>query len=91
MEQNDDNRRLFKTVKNVAKRLNVPIKEEFRYGVSDANIIAEQGIPVLDGLGPFGAKDHSKDEFMIKESLLQRTALLACSISECWQRYQNQN
>lgn len=45
-----------------------------------ANIIAEQGIPVLDGLGPSGANDHSKDEYMIKESLFQRASLLACSI-----------
>ena len=91
MEQNGTNRKLFRTAKTVAERLGFPIKEEFRYGVSDANIIAEQGVPVLDELGPCGASDHSKNEFMIKESLLQRTALLACSIAEYWQRYQNQN
>ena len=88
MEQTDANRNLFQKVNAVARRLDLAIREEFRGGVSDANIIAEQGIPVLDGLGPSGAKDHSKDEFMIKESLLQRTALLACSIAECWHAYQ---
>jgi len=82
MEQTRANRKLFQTVKTVAKRLDIPIREEFRSGVSDANIIAEQGIPVLDGLGPIGAKDHSKDEYMIKASLLQRSILLACSIIE---------
>jgi len=82
MEQTHANRKLFQTVKTVAKRLGHPIQEEFRSGVSDANIIAEQDIPVLDGLGPIGAKDHSKDEFMIKASLLQRSVLLACSIIE---------
>jgi glutamate carboxypeptidase len=82
MEQTHANRKLFQTVKTVAKRLGIPIREEFRSGVSDANIIAEQGIPVLDGLGPIGAKDHSKDEYMIKASLLQRSILLACSIIE---------
>ncbi|MGD9082919.1 MAG: M20 family metallopeptidase [Desulfobacterales bacterium] len=82
MEQTHANRQLFQTVKTVAKRLGLPIKEEFRSGVSDANIIAEKGIPVLDGLGPIGAKDHSKDEYMISKSLLQRSILLACSIIE---------
>jgi len=89
MEQSEGNRLLFQTVKGVADKLNFPLQEEFRNGVSDANIIAEQGIPVLDGLGPSGAKDHSKDEYMIKESLLQRATLLACSIVECWQKYQS--
>jgi glutamate carboxypeptidase len=82
MEPTHANRKLFQTVKTVAKRIGLSIKEEFRSGVSDANIIAEQDIPVLDGLGPIGAKDHSKDEYMIKASLLQRSILLACSIIE---------
>jgi glutamate carboxypeptidase len=55
-------------------------EEEFRSGVSNTNIIAQKGIPVLDG--SIGAKDHSKDEYMIKASLLQRSILLACSIIE---------
>jgi glutamate carboxypeptidase len=80
MEQTQANRKLFQTVKTVAQRLGIPIREEFRSGVSDANIIADIDIPVLDGLGPIGAKDHSKDEYMIKASLLQRSILLACSI-----------
>jgi glutamate carboxypeptidase len=88
MEQNEANRILFQTVKGVADKLDFPIQEEFRNGVSDANIIAEHGIPVLDGLGPAGANDHSKDEYMVKESLLQRAILLACSIFECRQKYQ---
>jgi glutamate carboxypeptidase len=88
MEQTDANRKLFQAVKGVADKLDFPIQEEFRNGVSDANIIAEQGIPVLDGLGPAGANDHSKDEYMIKESLLQRATLLACVLVECRQTYQ---
>ncbi|MFC1812123.1 M20 family metallopeptidase [Thermodesulfobacteriota bacterium] len=91
MEQNGTNRKLFRTTKEVAESLGFPIKEEFRYGVSDANIIAEQNVPVLDGMGPVGAKDHSKDEYMVKESLSQRSALLAASIIECSERYLKKN
>ena len=71
-----------------AKKIGFPVKEEFRFGVSDANLVAEQGIPVIDGLGPCGARDHSKDEFMIKESLLQRSALLTASIVKTWKTLQ---
>jgi glutamate carboxypeptidase len=87
MEQNDANRKLFQTVNNVAERLGFSVKEEFRSGVSDANVIAAQKIPVLDGLGPSGANDHSSDEYMLKESLLQRSTLLASAIIECWKKY----
>jgi len=89
MEQTEANLKLFQTVQIVAESLGFPIKAEFRSGVSDANIIAGRGIPVLDGLGPAGANDHSNDEYMLKDSLLQRSTLLACALSECWQRYQN--
>lgn len=79
---------LFDTVKDVAKGLNLPLKERFRSVVSDANFIAHQNIPVIDGLGPIGGKDHSQDEYMIKESLLQRTAFLACSFEKCWKIFE---
>lgn len=87
MEQTHANRKLFQTVKTVSQRLGFSINQEFRSGVSDANNIAEQDIPVLDGLGPSGANDHSKDEYMIKSSLAKRSALLACAIIECQQKY----
>ena len=87
MTQCTANRELFNTAEEVAKSLNLPLKEEFRSGASDANLIAQQNIPVIDGLGPIGGKDHSDDEYMIKESLFQRTALVACSIDKCWKTF----
>ena len=59
------------------------MKEEFRFGVSDANLIADEGAPVIDGLGPVGADDHSENEYMIEKSLLERTLLLATSLRTC--------
>ena len=87
MPQNSKNRRLFDMVKSVALELNMDIQEEFRFGVSDANLIADEHTPVLDGLGPIGADDHSEKEYMIKKSLLDRTVLLACAIPACWKRF----
>ncbi|MDY0092679.1 MAG: M20 family metallopeptidase [Candidatus Vecturithrix sp.] len=88
MTQSEGNRALFRMVAEQAHELHIPIQEEFRQGVSDANIVATEGVPVLDGLGPIGGLDHSDQEFMIKESLFQRTHLLAWSLIEGWQRYQ---
>jgi len=79
------NQKLFSITESVAKTLQINVKEEFRFGGSDANFIADLGIPVLDGLGPAGGKDHSDKEYLVKDSLLQRTVLLACTILACWE------
>ena len=87
MQQSTGNRKLFHQFETVSNHLAYAVQEEFRFGVSDANFIADLNIPVLDGLGPIGLKDHSRDEYMIKESLLQRTTLLACGVMTCWEAY----
>ena len=87
MPVSEKNKKLFKVVKETAKSIGLSVDEEFRAGVSDANLIAGENTPVIDGLGPIGAMDHSEDEYMIKESLLQRSALLANAIIECWEKY----
>ncbi len=82
MPQNPANTDLFNRIKILAAELRIAVKPELRQGVSDANIIALAGIPVIDGLGPIGAKDHSEDEYIQKSSLPERAILfgniLAC-------------
>lgn len=46
-------------------------------GVSDGNIAAAEGVPVLDGLGPEGGGAHAVHEHVNLRSLLERTALIA--------------
>jgi glutamate carboxypeptidase len=46
-------------------------------GMSYANYLAQQGLPVLDGLGPVGGNDHSPREYIDIDSIVPRTALLA--------------
>ncbi len=75
MPQTRANQDLFAQIQTLANDLSTPVAEELRQGVSDANIIASQGIPVIDGLGPVGAKDHSEDEFIEKASLWERSIL----------------
>jgi glutamate carboxypeptidase len=51
-------------------------------GGSDANFVAPLGIPVLDGLGAVGGGAHTEEEFVLRSSLVERTALLAALLSE---------
>ncbi|MCP3873149.1 MAG: M20 family metallopeptidase [Desulfobacteraceae bacterium] len=77
MPQTSKNIALYDRIKIVADDLNIPIISELRQGASDANLIADEGIPVIDGLGPIGAKDHSEDEYINTQSLLDRAILFA--------------
>jgi glutamate carboxypeptidase len=85
MQQKSKNRQLYTIAEKMAGPLGIPIKEQFRFGGSDANFIADLGIPVLDGLGPIGGRDHSDEEYMVKESLLQRTILFAGTLLASWE------
>ncbi len=89
MPSSEANKRLFEVIEESARMLNVPVIKQFRQGVSDANLIAEENIPVIDGLGPIGARDHSEDEYMITESLPLRAMLLAFALADCWEKHQN--
>ncbi|WP_198145911.1 M20/M25/M40 family metallo-hydrolase [Desulfonatronovibrio magnus] len=80
MKLNILNEALYVLVKKVAEKYSLPIGSETRGGVSDANFIAAMSIPVLDGLGPCGDLDHSDKEYIIKETMGQRTLLLAGSL-----------
>jgi glutamate carboxypeptidase len=82
MPVSEANQALYDRVYGIAGRLGIAIRPEFRSGVSDANFIAQAGTPVLDGLGPIGARDHSPEEYMLKESLPQRTLLLAAILAD---------
>jgi glutamate carboxypeptidase len=85
MPECDANRRLYETLSTTARSLGRPIAPEYRPGVSDANLIADEKVPVLDGLGPIGGRDHSPDEYMIRQSLLERATLIACGLLDCWE------
>jgi glutamate carboxypeptidase len=82
MRQSEANRRLFDFISLQARRLGFEIIDELRQGCSDANIVANLKIPVIDGLGPLGDFDHSDREFIIKSSLISRCKLLALSLYE---------
>ena len=80
MEASKGNKKIFALFKEQATQLDIELCEEFRAGVSDANTIAGEGVPVLDGLGPVGEFDHSDREYMRKSSLAERCHLLTATL-----------
>lgn len=60
-----------------ARELGFEVKGAKTGGGSDAVIVADEGTPVLDGLGPVGGLDHGPDEYIELSSIVPRTALLA--------------
>jgi glutamate carboxypeptidase len=60
-----------------AEELGFSVNAAATGGISYANLLAELGLPVLDGLGPVGGLDHSPQEYIDPASIVPRTALLA--------------
>jgi glutamate carboxypeptidase len=67
---------LHRAAVQTARKINLELPEEARGGASDANLLAATNLPTLDGLGPVGEMDHSKNERIFKNSLFQRVELL---------------
>jgi glutamate carboxypeptidase len=64
-------------LRQAARELNLKISFGGSGAASDGNNITALGIPVMDGLGPAGGREHSHDEYMELESLFDRIKLLA--------------
>jgi len=73
MEANDDQVELIEKIEALSGE---KLPTEQRGGVSDANIVASQGVITLDGFGPFGDGDHTVNERALKSSFEQRINLM---------------
>ena len=63
-------------IKQIERLSDTILPTEQRGGVSDANIVASQGVTTLDGFGPFGDGDHTVNERALKSSFEQRIDLM---------------
>lgn len=72
--------KLFGLVKQCGAELGLAINWRGTGGVCDGNNIAACGIPVVDTMGVRGGAIHSSDEYLITESLVERTQLSALTI-----------
>jgi len=73
--------RLFALVAAAGADIDLAIGWRATGGVCDGNNIAAAGVPVVDTMGVRGGAIHSPDEFMIVDSLAERAALSALTIS----------
>jgi glutamate carboxypeptidase len=72
--------KLFGLVKKCGADLGISIAWRSSGGVCDGNNIAACGVPVVDTMGVRGGNIHSKDEFLIVDSLTERAQLSALTI-----------
>lgn len=79
MPKSDGAALLVRLAQAAGEDVGIPINdnESIVGGVSDANYVAATGVPVIDGLGPIGGGDHSPDEFVLLDTIVPRTAMLA--------------
>ncbi len=68
---------LFEAVARCGADLGQPISWRATGGCCDGNNLAETGLPVVDTLGVRGGLIHSRDEFLITDSLVERAQLSA--------------
>jgi D-alanine-D-alanine ligase len=76
------NRQFFKKIENLARLLEVKV-EPIHRNVSSDICYSPENVPVLGGLGPIGNGSGSPDEYILRDSLIDRSALLALIINSC--------
>jgi glutamate carboxypeptidase len=79
LEETESSSALFVSYQAAAARLNYSCSgvQGPLGGVSDANLVGGVGTPTIDGLGPCGDGAHTDSEYVVKSSIVPRTAALA--------------
>lgn len=81
----EKNVRFFEDVKTLARRLEIRIEPVHRFSSSDICFVPET-VPVLDGFGPIGGDTNTLNEYVLRDSLIDRSALLALTVYHCGKR-----
>ncbi len=79
MERTEQVDKLWNILKIKADKLDIRLMEEHRWSSADICFV-DKDIPVIDGLGPVGARAFNKAEYILRHSLLERAALLAMTL-----------
>ncbi len=75
-------RAVLETVRGCGRKLGLDLRWEASGGVSDGNKLAAAGLPNVDTLGAVGGNIHSPEEFLILDSLVERSRLTALLLME---------
>ena len=76
------NRDFFEMVKKIAGLLEIKVEPIHRRISSDICHVPEN-VPVLGGFGPIAVLGETADDYILRDSLLDRSALLALTIYNC--------
>jgi D-alanine-D-alanine ligase len=76
------NRDFFETIQELAELLEIKVEPIHRHISSDICHVPEN-IPVLGGFGPIAVTGDSPDDYILRDSLIDRSALLALTIHNC--------
>jgi glutamate carboxypeptidase len=71
---------LFRRARKLAAEMGFTLEEASTGGGSDGNFTSALGIPTLDGMGAVGEGAHATHEYVTREDLAARTALLAAML-----------
>ena len=77
----EENKQQIKLLNKIESLLGKKVLREKRGGVSDANVIAGEGVVTIDGFGPFGDGDHTIRERALKSSFTQRIDMMTKMLS----------
>lgn len=77
MEFTESTKALVDTIQAEAKKLGLNVGHIATGGGSDASFTAAMGVPTVDGLGPVGGNQHTEEEYLIVDTLTERTILFA--------------
>lgn len=75
MELTSGVERLVDIVLKEAASLGIEIDHIASGGGSDASFTAAMGVPTIDGMGPVGGKQHTEEEYLVVDTLMERTSL----------------
>ncbi len=83
LEASPESQRLREAYERCAAAAGLEVGEApLQGGGSDANLLSSHGVPVIDGLGPYGRHFHKIQEWSSLRSLQRRTRALACFLVE---------
>ncbi|MBN2319919.1 MAG: M20/M25/M40 family metallo-hydrolase [Acidobacteria bacterium] len=81
MNRNEAVSSLYETIKKIGHKLDIRVLEDHRWSSADI-CFAGSGKPMIDGMGPLGTRVRGRDEYILRHSLLERSALLALTLLE---------
>lgn len=82
MEKTEASEALYGVYRRVSERLGIVCGQKATGGVSDANFLSAMGIPVIDGVGAVGDGSHTREEYTLKHSIVDRIKIFTLLMAE---------